>query len=86
MTTKSDWKHGAWFSVDSPDAVAVFDDEPNEDGTNTCDSIYYKKGNRFSPCRSVNREMKEHWTSVLLAWACTAPLLDMRNNREVPLP
>ena len=87
MTNKTDWKHGVFIGTDKePDAIAVFDDEDAADGDNCCDSIYKKYGDKFSPCRTVFRDNREHWTNVLLAWATHAPLLDMRNNREIPLP
>jgi hypothetical protein len=83
MSLKSNWKHGEYFPIDHPDAVAIFDDE---DETGHCDSIYYAKDGKYSPCRTVNRENHEHWTNVISAWACHAPLLDMRNNQSIPLP
>ena len=86
MTDKQDWKHGKWFRPTDdaePDAVAIFDDEDDSG----CDAIYLRFGNRFSPCRTVNRSNHGHWTNVLLAWACRAPLEDhRRNDRTTPLP
>lgn len=83
MTKREDWKHGRYVSTDEkPEHIVVFDDEDPE-----CDSIYRQYvRERLSPCRTVFRANKEHWTAVLLAWACEAPLLDKRNNRKTPLP
>ncbi len=81
MTDKQDWKHGAWFYIEEPEAIAVFDDEDLE-----CDSIYMRRGDKFIPCRTVLRTNKDHWKNVLLAWACRAPLEDFRNDKTNPLP
>jgi hypothetical protein len=85
MTDKQDWKHGKFFrpdNEDGPDAVAIFDDEDDSG----CDAIYLRFGQRFSPCRTVDRSIHPHWENVLLAWACRAPLEDHRNDRSTPLP
>lgn len=83
MNKKEDWKHGAYIPTDEKvEHIAIFDDEDPE-----CDSIYRQYvGGRLSPCRTVFRANREHWSAVLLAWAGDAPLLDRRNNRETPLP
>lgn len=82
MNKKENWKHGIYIPpTQKPDAVAVFDDEDAD-----CDSLYYKYGEKFSPCRTVDRTSHRHWESVLLAWACKAPLLDLRNDKTTPLP
>ncbi len=82
MNSKIDWKHGTYIPpTHEPEAVAVFDDEDLD-----CDALYYVYGDKFSPCRTVDRSNPEHWTNVLLAWACKAPLLDLRNDKTVPLP
>lgn len=87
MYDQQKWKHGTFFRTGEPDAVAVFDDEHAEcDPNNDCDAIYLKYGERFSPCRTVDRTNPEHWRDVLLAWSGRAPLLDMRSDRRVPLP
>jgi len=83
MKTTPNWKHGSHFYAEPSQVktVAIFDDEyPDQD------TIYMRVGNNFCPCRSVSRENREHWTSVLTAWAARAPLQDLRNNRDIPLP
>jgi hypothetical protein len=75
------WKHGEFFPIENPEAVAVFDDE--KEGH---DTIYLMAGGKFSPCRDVSRSDRGRWKDILLAWSMTAPLKDMRNNQEVPLP
>jgi len=85
------WKHGSYYcpprgSSAQADAVAIFDDEP---GFPDQDVIYYRYGNKFSPCRSVCRDTPDsptHWHDVLTAWGSHHPLEDHRQDRSTPLP
>lgn len=82
MTDKQDWKHGKWFNIETPDAVAIFDDESAD-----CDSIYLMKAGKFSPCRTVFRGDFNHWKNVVGAWLARGEMvLDNRQNKSVPLP
>lgn len=92
MNKRTQWKHGSYFYCSTqpeagdnhhPDAVAIFDDEPDSP---ECDAIYYRKGDKFSPCRTVDRTNRGHWNDVLLAWSLHSTLEDHRNDRSMPLP
>jgi hypothetical protein len=79
-----DWKHATQIRPLSKDQVthtAVFDDEGAGEVV-----LYRTDGARFSPCRSVSTEDREHFDSVLEAWGNEFPLLDRRNDRTIPLP
>jgi hypothetical protein len=82
IVSYSKWKHGTPVITGEPaDAVAVFDDEDPE-----CDSLYLRYGDRFSPCRTVSRADREHWSAAILHYTRRLSIEDYRDNKEVPLP
>ena len=84
MNICTEWKHQ---NIATPLAkvqithIAVFDDE--QPGFL---SLYQTNGTLFYPCRSVAGDDGGHLERTLLAWADSAPLLDLRIDKTRPLP
>ena len=80
----NNWKHATQnhpLATKETTHFAVFDDE----GSGVV-VIYRTDGKRFSPCRLVDTESREHFDTVLSAWGLEFPFLDLRHDRSIPLP
>lgn len=82
VNKNSIWKHHTHGPLPRNEVtnIAVFDDELPGQVT-----LYQTDGTRFCACRSVVIA-SDRYRDCLLAWAATAPLLDLRNDKTVPLP
>lgn len=84
MSTKPTWKHQNTPSPlpsEQVTHIAVFDDEKR-----SCVTLYLTDGKLFFPARDVLKNDRTHFNRTLTAWSETAPLLDRRRVRTMPLP